>query len=90
MIGKRSKRGIWSVISEFPYLLGLWSYGAVSAIVRSLARLMHNYLCPEFALSLVSVDTKYPQLATTNVIALIIIITILYGPRPAPKITKSA
>jgi hypothetical protein len=48
-----SKRGIWSVISEFPYLLDVRSYGAVSAIVRSLARLMHTKKRPEFALSLV-------------------------------------
>jgi hypothetical protein len=44
----------------------------------------------EYGLCRVSGDTKYPQLATANAIALIIIITILYGPRLAPKITKSA
>ena len=38
----------------------------------------------------VSIDTKYPQLATANTITLIIIIAILYGISPAPKITKSA
>ena len=50
---KEEQKGIWSVISEFPYLLVVQSYGAVSATVQSLARLMHNYLCPEFALGLV-------------------------------------
>jgi hypothetical protein len=34
--------------------------------------------------------TEYPQLTRANVIALIIIFAILYGPHPAPKITKSA
>jgi hypothetical protein len=29
--------------------------------------------------------SEYPQFAAANDIALIIIITILYGPRPAPK-----
>ena len=43
-----------------------------------------------YGLCRVSTDTEYPQLARGNVIALIIIILILYGPRPAPKITKSA
>jgi hypothetical protein len=38
----------------------------------------------------VSADTEYTQLAAANTIALIVIITILYGPCPAPKITKSA
>ncbi len=32
--------------------------------------------------------TEFPQLAAANAIVLIIIIAILYGPRPAPK--KSA
>ncbi len=50
---KEERKGNLSVISEFPYLLGVRSYGAVSAIVWSLARLMHNYLCPEFVLGLV-------------------------------------
>jgi hypothetical protein len=36
----------------------------------------------------VSSGTKFPQLATANSLALIIIIVILYGPRPAP--TKSS
>ena len=43
-----------------------------------------------YGLCRVSEDTKYPQLATANLIALIVIITILYGPCPAPNITKSA
>jgi hypothetical protein len=43
-----------------------------------------------YGLCRVSVDTKYPQLAVANVIALIVIIAILYGPHPAPKITQSA
>jgi hypothetical protein len=43
-----------------------------------------------YGLCRVSMDTKYPQLAMANAIALIIIIAILYSPRPAPKITKSA
>jgi hypothetical protein len=33
----------------------------------------------------VSKGTKYPQLAAANAIALIIVIAILYGSRPAPK-----
>ncbi len=37
----------------------------------------------------VSLDTGYPQLAAANAIAIIIIIAILYGPRPAPTIKKS-
>ena len=32
--------------------------------------------------------TKFPQLTAANALALIVIIAILYGPRPAPK--KSA
>ena len=43
-----------------------------------------------YGLCRVSIDTKYPQLAAVNVIALIVIIGILYGPCLAPKITKSA
>ena len=43
-----------------------------------------------YGLCRVSADTEYPQLAAANVIALIVIITTLYGPCPAPKITKSA
>jgi hypothetical protein len=41
-----------------------------------------------YGLYRVSKGTKYPQLAAANAIALIIIIAILCGPRPAPK--KSA
>ena len=41
-------------------------------------------------LCLVSVDTRYPQLAAANAIAIIIIIAILYGPRPAQTIKKSS
>jgi hypothetical protein len=43
-----------------------------------------------YGLCHVSVDTRYPQLATANAIAIIIIIAILYGPRPAPTIKKSS
>ena len=43
-----------------------------------------------YGLCRVSADTEYPQLAAANTIALIVILTILYGPCPAPKITKSA
>jgi hypothetical protein len=38
-----------------------------------------------YGLGQVSEGTKYPQLAFANTIALIIIITIYYGPQPAPK-----
>ncbi len=41
-----------------------------------------------YSLCRVSNSTEFPQLAAANAIALIIIIEILYGPRPAPK--KSA
>jgi hypothetical protein len=41
-----------------------------------------------YGLCCVSEGTEYPQLAAANAIALIIIIAILYGSRPAPK--KSA
>jgi hypothetical protein len=41
-----------------------------------------------YGLCRVSKGTKYPQLAAANAIALIIIIAILCGPRPAPQ--KSA
>jgi hypothetical protein len=41
-----------------------------------------------YGLCRVSKGTKYPQLAAANTIALIIVIAILYGSRPAPK--KSA
>ena len=43
-----------------------------------------------YGLCRVSADTEYPQLTTANAIACIVIITILYSPHPAPKITKSA
>jgi hypothetical protein len=38
-----------------------------------------------YGLGRVSECTKYPQLAFANAMALIAIIAILYGPRPAPK-----
>jgi hypothetical protein len=41
-----------------------------------------------YGLCQVSETTNFPQLAAANAIALIIIVAILYGPRPAPK--KSA
>ena len=41
-----------------------------------------------YGLCRVSEATDIPQLAAANAIALIIIVAILYGPRPAPK--KSA
>ena len=41
-----------------------------------------------FGLCRVSESTEFPQFATANAIALIAIVAILYGPRPAPK--KSA
>ena len=43
-----------------------------------------------YELCRVSADTKYPQLAAANAIALIVIITILYGPHRTLKSTKSA
>ena len=43
-----------------------------------------------YGLCHVSEYTKYPQLAAVNAIAISIIIVILYGPRPAPKIKKSS
>jgi hypothetical protein len=42
-----------------------------------------------YGLCRVSADTEC-HLAMANAIALIVIIAILYGPHPAPKITKSA
>jgi hypothetical protein len=36
-----------------------------------------------------SADTMYPLLVAANVIALIVIIAILYGPTPATKIRKA-
>jgi hypothetical protein len=41
-----------------------------------------------YGLCRVSEATASPQLAAANAIALIVIVAILYGPRPAPK--KSA
>ncbi len=41
-----------------------------------------------YGLCRVSETTAFPQLAAANAIALIIIVAVLYGPRPAPK--KSA
>jgi hypothetical protein len=41
-----------------------------------------------YGLCHVSEGTKSPQLAAANALALIIIVMILYGPRPVPK--KSA
>ena len=38
-----------------------------------------------YRLCRVSDTTNFPQLAAANAIALIIIVAILYGPRPAPK-----
>ena len=38
-----------------------------------------------FALSRVSERSSNPQLAAANALALIVVIAILYGPRPAPK-----
>jgi hypothetical protein len=41
-----------------------------------------------YALCCVSNYSNSPQLATANAIALIVIIAILYGPRPAPTKTN--
>ncbi len=41
-----------------------------------------------YALCYVSKHSDSPQLATANAIALIVIIAILYGPRPAPTKTN--
>ena len=38
-----------------------------------------------YGLCRVSESTEFPQLAAANAFALIIVITILYGPRRAPK-----
>ncbi len=38
-----------------------------------------------YGLCRVSNSTEFPQLTAANAIALIVIIAILYGPRPAPK-----
>jgi hypothetical protein len=42
-------------------------------------------IATSYGLCRVSKHTDYPQLAAANAIALIVIIAILYGPRPAPK-----
>ncbi len=42
-----------------------------------------------YGLGQVSEGTKYSQLAFANTIALIIIIAILYGTRPAPLVRKN-
>jgi hypothetical protein len=42
-------------------------------------------IAASYGLGRVSEGTKYSQLDFANVIALIAIIAILYGPRPAPK-----
>ena len=42
-----------------------------------------------YGLSQVSERTKYPQLAFTNALALIIIIAVLYGTRPLPLVKKN-
>jgi hypothetical protein len=38
-----------------------------------------------FGLCRVLESTDFPQLAAANALALIVIVAILYGPRPAPK-----
>jgi hypothetical protein len=38
-----------------------------------------------YGLCRVSKATEFPQLSAANALALIVIIAILYGPRPAPK-----
>jgi hypothetical protein len=42
-------------------------------------------IAASYGLGRVSEGTDYPQIAFANAIALIAIIAILYGPRPAPK-----
>jgi hypothetical protein len=42
-------------------------------------------IAASYGLGRVSEGTDYPQIAFAKVIALIAIIAILYGPRPAPK-----
>jgi hypothetical protein len=46
-------------------------------------------IAASYGLRQVSEGTKYPQLVFANAIALIAIIAILYGPRPAPKAKKT-
>ncbi len=43
-----------------------------------------------YGLCRVSKSTDFPQLAAANALALIIIVAILYGPRPATKKPSSA
>ena len=43
-----------------------------------------------YGLCRVSQSTDFPQLAAANALALIIIVAILYGPRPATKKPSSA
>lgn len=45
-------------------------------------------IAASYGLCRVSESTDLPQLAAANAFALIVIVAILYGPRPAPK--KSA
>jgi hypothetical protein len=42
-------------------------------------------IATSYGLCRVSQATEFPQLAAANALVLIIIIAILYGPRPAPK-----
>ena len=46
-------------------------------------------IAASYGLGQVSEGTKHPQLAFANAIALIIIIVILYGSRPAPLVWKN-
>jgi hypothetical protein len=46
-------------------------------------------IAASYGLARVSEGTEYPQLAFANTIALIIIIAILYGTRPAPHVRKT-
>ncbi len=46
-------------------------------------------IAASYGLGRVSEGTEYPQLAFANTIALIIIIAILYGTRPAPHVRKT-
>ncbi len=46
-------------------------------------------IAASYGLARVSEGTKYPQHAFANTIALIIIIAILYGTRPAPPVRKT-
>ena len=47
-------------------------------------------IATSYGLCRVSEHSEFPQLAAANAIALIVIIAILYGPRPAPKRAPSA